>query len=59
MTKTTVRDRVVLKIAKTHMGRDTLTPQNWDSADFFETNVWDVKAALEAAYEAGRKESKS
>lgn len=38
-------------------GRQDLEPHNSDSEDFFETSVWSLKAALEAAYQLG-KESK-
>ena len=35
--------------------REDLERHYWDEEDFFETSVWSLKAALEAAYELGRK----
>ena len=35
--------------------RENLERHYWDEEDFFETSVWSLKAALEAAYELGRK----
>jgi len=32
----------------------TLKPQNSDELDFHDLSCWDIKRALEAAYEAGR-----
>lgn len=43
-------------IAKQHIsGLDTLETRNSDSLDFPMVSVWELKAALTAAYEAGRK----
>lgn len=44
----------LLKIARRHLGLETLATQSSDSLDFHEVAVWNIKAALEAAYEAGR-----
>jgi hypothetical protein len=38
--------------------RKTLEPMGSDEYDFFETSVWSLKKALEAAYELGKKEGK-
>ena len=37
------------------MTKKDLERHYWDEEDFFETSVWSLKAALEAAYELGRK----
>ena len=36
-------------------GRGDLEPHMSDDADFFEVSIWELKAALKDAYEAGRK----
>ncbi len=41
-------------IARRTLGIETLAARNSDSLDFHEVSVWQIKAALEAAYEAGR-----
>lgn len=38
-------------------GRGDLEARYSDSADFFETSVWSLKAALIEAYELGKKEA--
>lgn len=38
--------------------RQDLEAHNNDSADFFETSVWSLKAALIAAYELGKASGK-
>ncbi len=43
------------QIAKEHLFIETLETQNSDRLDFHDVSVWGVKAALEAAFEAGRK----
>ena len=43
-------------IARKHLNLETLETRNGDSADFHELAVWDIKAALAAAYEAGKRE---
>ena len=42
------------KIAKEHLGIETLKTQMSDSLDFHEVSVWSLKEALVAAYELGR-----
>ena len=44
---------VVASIAEQHLGLETLDEQHSDSLDFHEVAVWDVRAALAAAYAAG------
>jgi len=48
------RDAKVLAIAKEHLFLDTLETRHSDSLDFSDQAVWSLKAALEAAFEAGR-----
>lgn len=54
--------KILAEIASKHIsalqGRDNLEPQNMDELDFFETSVWDLEAALAAAYHAGLAEAK-
>jgi hypothetical protein len=40
-------------IAAQHLGLDTLETRKADSLDFRDVAVWQVRAALEAAYAAG------
>lgn len=40
-------------IAKKHLGLGTIETQNSDSLDFHDLSVWQIKAALTAAYAAG------
>lgn len=49
------RENTIGKIATTALGFETLETRNSDSLDFRDLAVWQVKAALEAAYEAGRR----
>lgn len=46
-------DRTLAEIAEQHLGIETLEEQRSDSLDFHEVAVWDVRAALAAAYAAG------
>ena len=46
-----------LEIAKKKLGLDTLETRNSDSLDFRELPVWQLKEALEAAFEAGTKQA--
>lgn len=41
------------RIAQSALGLETLATRNSDSLDFHELAVWQIKAALEAAYAAG------
>lgn len=47
------RDAVLAHIAHDKLGFQTLKVRNLDRLDFQEVSVWGVKAALEAAFEAG------
>lgn len=42
------------KIAKEHLHIETLETRKGDSLDFHDCAVWQIEAALQAAYEAGR-----
>ena len=44
----------ILDIATRHFFIETLETQNSDRLDFHDVAVWAMRAALEAAYEAGR-----
>ena len=48
------RDTTLADIAARHLHLETLETRNSDSLDFHDMAVWSIKAALEAAYEAGR-----
>ena len=48
------RAATLTQIAANHLHMSTLATRNNDSADFYDIAVWSIKAALEAAYEAGR-----
>jgi hypothetical protein len=45
---------VMTKIARQHLGVETLETRRSDRLDFHEVAVWQIEAALRAAYEAGR-----
>ena len=52
---TQARDQLLQRIAAEHLFIETLETRNSDRLDFYDVSVWGVKAALQAAYEAGRK----
>ncbi|MBU9576439.1 DUF6900 domain-containing protein [Burkholderia multivorans] len=45
-------------IAKTLLGLETLDTRHSDRLDFHDVAVWNIKAALQAAFEAGQQASK-
>jgi hypothetical protein len=45
---------VLSEIAQRYFGNKTLETQSSDALDFCDVAVWNLKAALEAAFEAGR-----
>ena len=49
-----VRDAAVREIAKRELSIPTLDERRSDELDFHDVSVWSAKAALIAAYEAGR-----
>jgi hypothetical protein len=51
----TNRDTALADIAAKILDLETLDTRNSDRLDFHELSVWVIKAALEAAYAAGRK----
>ena len=48
-------EQLLDQIAKQHLFLET---QHSDRLDFHDVSVWGIKAALEAAYEAGRKSAR-
>jgi hypothetical protein len=46
------------EIAKEILDLETLEARNMDSLDFHELSVWEIRKALEAAYNAGRAAAK-
>lgn len=50
----TPADPVISSIAKDLLGLATLQTRNADSLDFHDLAVWQIRKALEAAYQAGR-----
>lgn len=44
----------VEKIARDVLGLETLETRKSDGLDFHDLAVWNIKAALEAAYKAGK-----
>lgn len=50
----TNRDRTLGEIATELLDMETLETRNSDRLDFHELAVWQIKAALEAAFAAGR-----
>ena len=53
-TKPAAPEAPILDIATRHFFIETLETQNSDRLDFHDVAVWAMRAALEAAYEAGR-----
>lgn len=51
-------EKIFEKIAQKHLFIDTLKSRNTDDQDFYDVSVWGVKAALQAAYEAGQHSAK-
>jgi nickel-dependent lactate racemase len=51
------KDTIVKEIAKKHLLIPSLEVRNRDALDFHDVHVIGVKLALEAAYEAGKKDS--
>ena len=53
-TKPAAPEALILDIATTHFFIETLETRNRDRLDFHDVAVWAMRAAVEAAYEAGR-----
>lgn len=49
------RDAVILEIAQRQFRLETLETRNRDRLDFHDVAVWALRAALEEAFEAGRR----
>ena len=47
------KDNVIARIAREILRLDTLETSRSDRLDFSEQSVWQLRAALEAAYDAG------
>lgn len=52
------KDEPFTLIAQKHLRIETLETRNSDGLDFHDVAVWNIKDALEAAFEAGRKARK-
>lgn len=52
--KNTQKDQILAQIAKDELHLETLETRKSDSLDFHDCAIWSIKAALEAAYEAGQ-----
>lgn len=52
MKSNSYKDDLIMKIAK-KLGIPTLESRNSDHLDFHEVSVWELKAALEEAYDSG------
>ena len=52
---TTQRDALLLDIAQRQFHLETLETRNRDRLDFHDVAVWALRAALEEAFEAGRR----
>ena len=52
--KHTPKDQILVQIAKDELHLETLESRKSDSLDFHDCAVWSIKAALEAAYDAGQ-----
>ncbi|GAB3191889.1 MULTISPECIES: DUF6900 domain-containing protein [Betaproteobacteria] len=46
-------DALLTQIAQQHLGIETLQTRHSDSLDFHDLAVWNIRAALEAAFNAG------
>ena len=52
--RTEKQDIAITRIASEVLGLETLDTRRSDSLDFHDLAVWQIRKALEAAYEAGR-----
>jgi len=55
--KHTPKDQILAQIAKDELHLEALESRKSDSLDFHDCAVWCIKAALEAAYDAGQQSS--
>ena len=49
------RDALILDIAQRQFRIEKLETRNWDRLDFHDVAVWAIRAALEEAFDAGRR----
>ena len=49
-------DSIIEKIAKQELDIPTLKTRNSDELDFYDLSVWQIKKALQIAFDAGRKQ---
>jgi hypothetical protein len=56
--KTQSKDDLFTEIAQRHLGVETLVRRNSDSLDFHDIDVSSIRAALDAAFEAGKAQAK-
>ena len=56
---TAAHDKLLTDIARQHLKIETLETRKSDSLDFHDISVWSLRAALQAAYEAGLKAGKT
>ena len=54
LTATAKANATIEKIAREVLDLETLETRKMDSLDFHDLAVWEIRKALEAAYEAGR-----
>jgi hypothetical protein len=52
------RRKLLAKIASKFLDTDTLDTQLDYTEDFFEISIWDLRAVLEEAYDAGKNSNK-
>lgn len=52
------KDATIQNIARDVLGLETLETRRRDCLDFHELAVWQIREALEAAFEAGRQTSR-
>lgn len=43
------------QIARQYLGIETLQPRQSDQQDFYDLAVWSIEAALQAAFEVGKR----
>lgn len=55
MKKSSRAYEIIEKIAKDHLGLETIETRNQDSLDFKNLSVWQIAEALEEAFDAGYK----
>ena len=58
MSAANTMNATIEKIAHEILDLETLETRNMDGLDFHELSVWEIRKALEAAYNAGREATK-